>query len=161
MTVRQIALSAAAILQADDIQAVLTESVDASAEITDPDALALIKCVNLAVAEAISDFPVTESTEAQSRDGIIPFGELGAASSVREVRRDGKPVRFSIDDRGVKTQCDGVHTVVLTRPFEEAGADDEICVGFGADGEMLAYLTARNFCRVPGRTDEAGVWDQR
>ena len=79
MTVRQIALSAAAVLQADDIQTALTVTTDPPEELTDPDALTLVKCVNLAAAETASDFPCTVSTDAESRDGLIPFSALGEA----------------------------------------------------------------------------------
>lgn len=165
MTVRQIALSAAAILQADDIAAILSGEADGenagTTEITDGDALTLIKCVNLAAAEASGDFPVLSVVKAESRNGIIPLATIGEASTVREVSAGGRAVRFTFDGRGVKTPFDGTFEVTFAPQYKDAGADDDIPVGAGADKEMLAYLTARNFCLVTGRTDEASVWDQR
>lgn len=161
MTVRQIALSAAAVLQADDIQTALTVTTDPPEELTDPDALTLVKCVNLAAAETASDFPCTVSTDAESRDGLIPFSALGEADTVREVTRNGRAVRFSTDSRGIRTPRDGKYTVTYTKPYAHVGADDELVAGAGADAEMLTYLAARNFCLITGRTDEASVWDQR
>ena len=155
MTVRQIALSAAAILQADDIAAILSGEADGenaqASEITDGDALTLIKCVNLAAAEAAGDFPVLSVVKAESRNGVIPLAAIGDVSAVR----------FTFDGRGVKTPFDGTFEVTFAPQYKDAGADDDIPVGAGADKEMLAYLTARNFCLVTGRTDEASVWDQR
>ena len=165
MTVRQIALSAAAILQADDIAAILSGEADGenaqASEITDGDALTLIKCVNLAAAEAAGDFPVLSVVKAESRNGVIPLAAIGDVSAVREVSAGGRAVRFTFDGRGVKTPFDGTFEVTFAPQYKDAGADDDIPVGAGADKEMLAYLPARNFCLVTGRTDEASVWDQR
>ena len=44
---------------------------------------------------------------------------------------------------------------------EDKALDDTVTVGVLADEEMLAYLAARNYCIVTGRSDEASVWDQR
>lgn len=164
MTVRQIALSAAAILQADDIENVLAASgEDGEAEaIDDADVLTLIKCVNLAAAELAADMPVLHTVTALAQGGVIaPKSFDGTVTAVKSVTRNGCSVPFTFTSRGVGVNCDGEYKVTYVKEYEDAALDSELALGAGADSQTLSYLTARNYCLVTGRTDEAAIWDQR
>lgn len=162
MTVRQIASTAAALLQADDMEAIL-ESGDNTAALDDADVKTLIKCVNLAAAELCADgFPLCYTQELAAENGIIGFGDFTALpSTVRAVVKNGAPARFAIDTRGIKVHGDGVYAVTYSAVPSDKNVDDEVEVGALCDGNIVAYLAARNFCLITGRTDEASVWDQR
>ena len=160
MTVREIALFTASVLQADDIETALADTENPAEG--DADVRALVKCVNLAAAELVSDFPVLKTLEVDCADGVIPLDAFaGAVASVREVKCGDGFVRFAFDSRGVRVAQNGKLTVVYTVVPTDAEIDDELAVGAGVDREMLTYLSARNYCLVTGRTDEASVWDQR
>ena len=164
MTVKDIALSATTVLQADDIAELISaETIDGqSAEIVDADVKTLVKCVNLAVAELGYDLPVVNTKTVRATGGYIPLDEFdGTVSTVREVRRYGRAVRFSLSTKGVKVGCDGEYAVDYTVAPCESNLDDEVALGVGADPDVLCYLTARNYCLVTGRNDEASIWDQR
>lgn len=162
MTVKEIALSAAAILQADDIEALLADESEDATPTDDADVRTLIKCVNLAAAETSSDFPVLKSVTVECDDGIIPLSVFdGVVTTVREVRRGKHRVAFSFDSRGVAVPMKGTYTVVYTVAPTCGDPDDELIVGAGVDSETLTYLAARNYCLVTGRSDEASIWDQR
>lgn len=164
MTVRQIALSAAAILQADDIEtalAVSDEQEDAGV-IDDADVLTLIKCVNLAAAELAADMPVLHTVSARAENGVIaPNSFDGTVTAIKSVTHGGHNVPFTFTSRGVGVRRDGEYVVTYVKQYEDAAVDSEIELGAGADSQTLGYLTARNYCLVTGRTDEAAIWDQR
>ncbi len=158
MTVREIATSAAAILQADDIQGIL----ETGGDVADPDVRTLVKCVDLAVRELGADMPFVRSATLQAKDGVIPFDAFDALPSVvRGVYRNGRAVRFRLAANGIAVGGDGEYKVEHTVAPPESTVDDEIKLGLGADADILCYLAARNYCLVTGRADEASVWDQR
>lgn len=158
MTVKEIAVSAAALLQADDIESALAS---ATSSVDDQDAKAMIKCVGLASAELGGEHPVIVTTTSASSGRRIPLSALGAVKSVRRVSIDGRTVSFGLDNRGITVPFDGIYTVEYTEPQDEPGLNDALSVGVGVDKQILTYLTARNYCLVTGRTDEASIWDQR
>lgn len=158
MTVRQIALSAAAILQADDIE----EALQAEGESDDADVKTLIKCVNLAAAEVYSDCPILHTVTARAVGGYIPLEAFdGVVSSVKRVTRGGYDAPFFLCSPGVKVDGDGEYTVTYVKEYADVQIDSELELGAGADSQTLGYLTARNYCLITGRTDEAAIWDQR
>lgn len=164
MTVRQIALSAAAILQADEMEAVLAASGDGDEPdiIDDADVLTLIKCVNLAAAELAADMPVLRTVTVRAEGGVIaPDCFDGTVASIKSVTHNGYTVPFAFTSRGVGVSGDGEYVVTYVKEYEDAAVDSEIELGAGADSRTLGYLTARNYCLVTGRTDEAAIWDQR
>ena len=159
MTVRELALSAAEILQADDIQSILGSD---DGDVTDPDVRALVKCVDLAVRELAVDMPLIEKSAVRAENGVIPFAAFGAApSTVRGVYRNGRAVRFKLVADGIYVGGDGEYKAEYTVAPPESTVDAEIKLGLGADADILCYLAARNYCLVTGRADEATVWDQR
>ena len=164
MTVRQIALSAAAILQADDIEDAIAEidEDDETAVADDPDVLTLIKCVNLAAAELAADMPVLHTVTARAENGVIALGCFdGTVTAVKSVTHNGYCVPFTFTSRGVGVGCDGEYEVTYVKEYEDGMVNSEIELGAGADSQTLGYLTVRNYCLVTGRTDEAAIWDQR
>ncbi len=78
MTVRQAAVSAARILQADDAEALLADGEKTDEEIMlDEDVKALATAVNLAAAEMSGDgFPIIRRVDAESVGGRIPLADL-------------------------------------------------------------------------------------
>lgn len=162
MTVKSIALAAAAILQADDIESAIQEYSTSDGDELDADAKTMVKCVNLAVAECNADFPVLHTARVTASGGVIPIGATGdEISTVRAVIKNGRHVRFSFDTRGILVEQDGEYTVTYTTVPHDQNLDDEVVCGTGADEPTLCYLAARNYCLVTGRNDEAAVWDQR
>lgn len=162
MTVKEIALSAAAVLQADDIAEAIKaySSSEADTEL-DSDAETLIKCVNLAAAEISDDFPTLVSVTAVAENGIIPLSALDDVSCVKSVTdKRGGVTAFRVDSLGVKVARDGAYTVTYTQTPREHNLDDEVVLGVGIDANTAAYLAARDYCLITGRADDAAVWDQ-
>ncbi|MCH5164801.1 MAG: hypothetical protein J1G01_00165 [Clostridiales bacterium] len=160
MTVREIAVSAAVLLQADDIEDLLCDSE--TPEITDADVKALIECVHLAAAELAGHFPILKTVTAECDDRFIPLDVFdGGIATVKEVKKNGDITRFGFDSRGVRVIGRGSYEVTYTSPYAPVELDEDVQVGAGVDREMLTYLTVRNYCLITGRTDEAGIWDQR
>lgn len=161
MTVRDIAMSAASILQADDIAEALGGSDGTEVSSLDADAQTLIKCVNLAKNEISNEFPVIVTTEADAINGLIPMSALDNASCVKGVTdMHGGTIAFTADSRGIKVSHDGRYTVAYARLPYDAEIDEQVIFGSGIDADTAAYLTARYYCIITGRTDEAAVWDQ-
>lgn len=158
MGVKDIAKAAAVILQADDIVSALEIG-----DYGDSDVCTLVKCINLATAELCTDgFPVCVSEVLPATKGFIALTLLSREpSGVREVTKDGVRVPFSVDPRGVRVSGDGMYTVVYDAVPKEVGLSDDAEVNALCDCNIAAYLTARNYCLITGRTDEASVWDQR
>lgn len=175
MTVKQIVLSAAALLQADDIEELFAAqesppdatATDGGASSPDPaedaDVKTLVKSVNLAAAELCANgFPVCRQERATAVDRIIPFGELSCVPThVRGVKKLRSNVPFTVDDRGITVSADGEYTVLYVAEPTDKGLDDEIEAGAGVDANIMTYLAARNYCLITGRTDDAHIWDQR
>ncbi len=161
MTVRDIAITSAAMVQAESIERILTENTDGA--LTDADVRMLVRCVNLAIKEACADgFPVCCDRELRANGKIIPLDAFDPPPSlIRRVTRSGVPVRFAVDTDGIAVPRDGKYVVTYTVAPTDKNLDEAVTVGVLADTDMLAYLAARNFCLVTGRYDEATVWDGR
>lgn len=159
MTVREMARAAAVLLQADDITAALGTTAAAGNE----DVRTLVSCVNLAAAELCADgFPLCYTEELSAANGVIPFSGLShTPSRILAVKRDGAAVPFAADVQGVKVGSSGKHAVTYYAVPDERSLDQAVEVGAFCDANILAYYTARNYCLVTGRTDEASIWDQR
>ena len=157
MTLRDIAKSAAAVLQADDIEYALDRGE------TGDDVRVIAKCVNMAVAEMSGDgFPLCERQVLTARDGVIPLSSFSRApTGVRETTADGKRVAFTVDSLGVHVPRDGEYCVTYCFAFKDSELDDKAELGALCDKYVATYLTARNYCLITGRTDEASIWDQR
>lgn len=159
MTLKDIAVAAAVILQADDIEYALTEGSEAE---TDSDVKCMLTAANLAVKEACADgFPVLREVEAVAENKRIPLSAVEGADSIKSVMRSNKRCSFYADNRGISVPRDGRYTVVYSVAPKDLSPDDEVTVGVFGDKSMLAYLTARDYCLMTGRTDEAAIWDQR
>lgn len=158
MTVRQIVRSAAMILREDDV----VIAADGENEQSDGDVTAFVKCVNLAAAELAGEFPALVTKTAVAENGIIGIDKFpDPPVTVRGVCKSMRAVAFSFDSRGIRVPFDGECVVTYTVAHIDRPLDGELTLGIGADGEMLAYLTARNYCLITGRMDEASIWDQR
>ncbi|MCH5350880.1 MAG: hypothetical protein J1F39_02800 [Clostridiales bacterium] len=161
MTLKDIAVAAAVILQADDIEYALTEGDKTDFE-KDGDLKCMLCSANLAVKEACADgFPILREVEAVAENKRIPLSAVPNADSIKSVVRSNKRCSFCVDNRGISVPRDGRYTVVYSEAPRDLSADDEVTVGVFGDKSMLAYLTARDYCLMTGRTDEAAIWDQR
>ena len=162
MTVRQAAVAAARILQADDAEALLADGEKTDEEIMlDEDVKALATAVNLAAAEMSGDgFPIVRRVDAESVGGRIPLAGLPDLVGVTAVERGGLPVRFAVGKTDIEVADDGGHTVVYTAVTAEKALSDDVELGAFAAG-LIEYLAARDYCLITGRTDEASIWDQR
>ena len=166
MTVRNIAISVARLLQADDIEEMLaaeaSEDDDAEAVIDDADVKLLVACINTAAADVAADgFPITLCERCEASGGVIPLHSLSRlASGVRKVEDVNGIVAFECTQDAIKVPHDGEYDITFTVEPTEAGLDDEVELGAMCDRSMLTYTAARNYCLVTGRTDEASVWDQ-
>ncbi len=159
MTVKDIAISCAVLLQADDIeQAVESETADG-----DPDVKALVKSINLALGEIASDgFSESATAKLNAENGVIPFSAFSVPlSAVLSVRDKFGAVDFSTTPSGIKTPSDGEYTVEYSTFPAEKTLDSELELAPFIGRDDLTYLAARNFCLITGRTDEASIWDQR
>ncbi len=162
MKLKDIAATAAGILQADDILLVLNTATEPQDYGSDSDTECMLLCADLAVKEACADgFPVLREVQAVAENKRIPLSFIPDASSVKSVIRYGRRVPFSVDTRGIAVSENGPYTVVYAVEPPEYGQDDEVSVGVFADKTLLGYLAARDYCLITGRTDEAAIWDQR
>ena len=159
MTVKQIASAAAVLLAADGIAEILDR---ADPNTDDSDVKALAACVNTAVTELRSSgFADTAVESMSAENGLIAADKFSHRPTIiRSVAQFGRPVRFTFDSRGVTVGSDGVFEVAYVADSGELSLDDEVVLGGGADCTVAAYLTARNYCIVTGRADEARVWDE-
>lgn len=162
MTVKEIALGVAALLQADDIEEQLLQDEGEGEPSDDPDVKLLLTCVNSAIAGLAADgFPLVFSQAAVAADGLIPYSALTRKPSlVKSVKRGDRFVTFGLTADGITVPFDGCFCVEYAVEPAEAGADDEAEVGEMCDRSMAVYLAARNYCLATGRTDEAQIWDQ-
>ncbi|MCH5162490.1 MAG: hypothetical protein J1G38_03255 [Clostridiales bacterium] len=160
MTVRNIAVSVARLLQADDIEELLTGENEGAEG--DEDVKLLTACINTAAADIAADgFPICLEETHEAKGGVIPLSEFSRRpSTVRSVEDRTGSVVFELTSDAVKTPHDGEFAVTFTVEPEEKGLDDGIELGTMCDRSMLTYISARNYCLVTGRTDEASVWDQ-
>ena len=160
MTLKDIAVAAAVILQADDVEYALTEAD--TPDYADGDIKCMLLAANLAVKEACADgFPILREVLAEAENKRIPLSAVPNADFVRSVTRNGRRCSFSVDTRGISVPADGLYAVVYAEAPRDLGPDDDVTIGVFADKTMLAYLAARDYCLMTGRTDEAAIWDQR
>ncbi|MCH5158926.1 MAG: hypothetical protein J1F33_07010 [Clostridiales bacterium] len=160
MTLKDIAVAAAVILQADDIEYALTEENGEYEK--DGDVKCMLTSASLAVKEACADgFPVLREVEAVAENKRIPLSAVEGADSIKSVVRNNRRCSFYVDNRGITVPRDGRYTVVYSVAPRDLEPDDEVTIGVFGDKSMLAYLTARDYCLMTGRTDEAAIWDQR
>lgn len=158
MTVKQVSTAAATILQAEDILRTLSAT---TVPADDEGVNTMVKCVNLAAAETYADFPPLVRSTVTAVNGVIPASALSSVAAVRAVRRNGRPVRFTFGEFGAKVGVDGEYEAEYTPKYADKALDDTLVVGCAVDCEMLAYLAARNYCLMTGRSDDASIWDQR
>ena len=171
MTVRNIAISVARLLQADDIEELLCspelgedgepDEAAATAE-NDEDVKLLVACINAATNDVAADgFPICATETLEAVGGVVPLSAFSRVpSTVRRVADRAGAVTFGLDSGGVTVPHDGAYEITYTVEPDEAGLDDELELGAMCDRSMLEYMSARNYCFVTGRTDEASVWDQ-
>ncbi len=160
MTVRSIAVSVARLLQADDIEELLVSGGATAA--TDADVKLLVACINAAACDIAADgFPVTLSERVEAAGGVIQFSALARTpSTVRKIADPSGAVSFELSKTEILVPRDGVFEITYTVEPESAELDAHVEMGAMCDRSMLAYMSARNYCLVSGRSDEASVWDQ-
>lgn len=160
MTVKNIARAAAELLTADDVVATLNGDPDEAA--ADDEVKIFVKAVNTAAVNAANDgFPIVKTEAVRSSGGRIMFDAFTRTpSSVCSVEENGRFVAFGFDSRGITVPNDGEYSVTFTVEPESAELLAHVETGAGCDFSVLAFLTARNYCLMTGRTDEARVWDQ-
>ena len=136
MTVRQAAVAAARILQADDAEALLADGEKTDEEIMlDEDVKALATAVNLAAAEMSGDgFPIIRHVDAESVGGRIPLADLPDLVGVTAVERGGLPVRFAVGKTDIEVADGGRHTVVFYAVAGGKWVSDEVVGGGLAAG---------------------------
>lgn len=162
MTVKEIAHDAAELLQEDDMLYYLGNSYEGLPSEDDfPEIFTLIRCVRSALAEAYNEFPVLKSKTVAAKGRRILFSALSnKACVVRRAERDGRAIAFSTDTDGIRVPFDGEYTVYYSEAYAEGEVTSEVALSAWAGKELLAYLSARNYCLVTGRTDAASIWDQ-
>lgn len=163
MTLKEIALAAAGLLQADDVEALIVSAGKPEEYMSDSDAKCLILCADLAVKEAAADgFPIVRETNVVAKNKRIPLTDFPHEfCAVKSLLLNGRRAAFSVDMRGITVPEDGTYTVVYAETPREIEPEDDVVIGAFADKTMLGYLTARDYCLITGRTDEASIWDQR
>ncbi len=161
MVLKNIVRAAAELLTADDVVAILDGEPDTA--IDDDEVKIFMKAANTAVSNAATDgFPIVKTETLVSSGRVIALDAFSRApDTVREVgTATGRKVAFAFDSRGVSVPEDGEYIVTYTAEPLEAKLEDEAETGAGCNFYMLAFLTARNYCLMTGRSDEAQVWDQ-
>ncbi len=160
MTVKNIARAAAELLTADDTVVMLDGDPQTAA--ADSEVKIFVKAVNTAVSNAANDgFPIVKTETVRSNGKKITFDAFTRTpSSVCSVEANGRAVMFGFDSRGISVPEDGEYTVTFTVEPESAELYTHVEAGAGCDFSILAFLTARNYCLMTGRTDDAQIWDQ-
>lgn len=156
-------MSATVLLQADDIEETIKSAImNANVTALEADSRTLIRCIDLALSEIGGDgFPFVCEVEKTSENGVIDLPELGNALTVLRVARNGVPVTFETRNSKIYVKTDGTYKISYSRVHADITSLDGVMnVGAFVSTELVAYLAARNYCLVTGRTDEASVWDQ-
>ena len=130
----------------------------------DPEAQLLIAAGKAAIFEINNDgFPYVLTTTVIAEKGVIRYSMLDeVVLYVISVRKDGENVKFTTVPNGIYVGGDGKYSVTYCNyRCGNFGLTDEISVADGVEEFVFAYRTARNYCLMVGRNDEASVWDQR
>lgn len=160
MTVYDIILSAAELVVSDDVVTVLKGDIDVAKD--DDEVKIFITAANTAIANATVDgFPIVRAADVKAVGGIIDVSEFEVVpSGIIGVFKGSSYVSFAYDSRGITVEDDGDYTVVYSTSPLRYELNDVIEIGAGCDLSMLAFLTARNYCVMTGRADDAAVWEQ-
>lgn len=162
INVKDCAALTAKLLQDDELAALIESYSDTdTAAASDSDVKTVLTAVSLAASEISGDgFPALVTEKITATNGILGFGTR-KVEFVLSVEKDGRRVRYSVADGGLKVAEDGEYTVSYAVETNEAALGETIRLGEFCNTSMAAYLAARNVCLITGRTDEAAIWDQR
>ena len=138
--------------------------IDALKNKTDDEyAQRIYRALRDAYAEVARDFPMTKQKAVTATDRVIPYSAILPHGMIRVLRvaKDGRDVPFSTDYCSIRVRCDGVYTVTYAEDNFDADLEDEVPAVREVGVPMLIHLTARNYCIMCGRMDEAAVYDSR
>ncbi|MCH5155018.1 MAG: hypothetical protein J1F69_00280 [Clostridiales bacterium] len=123
----------------------------------------IFRALRDALSEVSRDFPVLQSADVTAKNRTIPYSDICSNGTVcvKRVVKCGRDVPFTTDSNGIYVRDDGNYTVVYSADCFFADLPGELPVSREVSVPMLAHLTARNYCIMCGRPDEAVVYDSR
>lgn len=130
------------------------------------DAQILIESANTVIGEIACDFLPLKCVEdvTVGEDKAIRLASLQNEICDIFALKDGsgKPVRFeSFYDRLVVAKS-GTYRLAYSKMPPEYRLSDTVCYTKTIiSTDVIAFGTARDFCLISGRTDEANIWEQR
>lgn len=116
-----------------------------------------------ALAEISRDFPEVYIATVTAKNGVIPYSAIKANGTinVRRVEQNNRAVPFTTDYVNIYVRGVGQYTVAYSVDLFDADLSGELSVVREVSAPMLIQLTARNYCIMCGRMDEAAVYDSR
>ena len=116
-----------------------------------------------ALCEVSRDFPEECKATVTAKDGVIPYSAVMADGTinVKCVKKNDRSVPFTTDYVNIYVRGDGQYTVVYSVDCFDAELSGELPAVREVSASMLIHLTARNYCIMCGRLDEAAVYDSR
>lgn len=132
-------------------------------DINDDNLQRIYRALRDAVAELNRDFPEVYQKTVTASGGVIPYDLLkgGLSISIKHVKKNGRYVPFITDSSNIYVRGDGQYDVVYALEVFHKGSSGELHVSREVCMPMVIHLTARNYCIMSGRLDEAAVYDSR
>lgn len=171
MTLYEIAARAASLLRLgdaeDEMRAHKIYETEGGEEPTlGEDAQILIESANTVIGEIASDFlplKCIEEVETNEKGEILLSAlsnEICDIFALRDSR--GKPVRFDSHYDRLIVNAKGRYRLIYSKMPPEYALSDTVCyTNTIISTDVIAFGTARDFCLISGRTDEANIWEQR
>ena len=116
-----------------------------------------------ALCEVSRDFPEVYKATVTAVGGVIPYSAIKAKGTinVKRVTKNDLSVPFTADYNNIYVRGDGQYTVEYSVDVFDADLSGELPTVREVGASMLIHLTARNYCIMCGRLDEAAVYDSR
>ncbi|MCH5154745.1 MAG: hypothetical protein J1F71_05985 [Clostridiales bacterium] len=123
----------------------------------------IFRALKDALSEVSRDFPKMYRATVTAKNGVIPYSAIKANGTiyVKRVEQNKRNVPFTTDYINIYVRGDGQYTVAYTVDCFDADLSDELPTVREVGAPMLMHLTARNYCIMCGRMDEAAVYDSR
>lgn len=152
MTVREVLLLAAALLDDSELSASLAGS---SAE---GEAGVLLQCFNIVENEiALDDYPLKKTETYVFENGLLPFEKFSVRPvDVCSVNHGGR-LPFTVSYQGVLCNCSEAEVTFTYAPKKKTiGEESEL--GEKVSARLMAFGVVSEYCFIKGRTEEGKIW---
>ncbi len=163
MKLKEAVYYAAMFMQLDNVCAAIESGGEADEE-TAKETDRLIRCANLVLNEAASDYLPLKVTERVSSSGLaVKYTDLNKPiiDLLAVTDKSGKNVPIKQYYDRITLPYEGEFDVTYSYAPETVGLEDELPYTERLGARALAYGTAGEYAIISGMTDEAVLWDKR